>query len=172
MNVVIYTRYRELFKTGERVSAERVKAAFQGIALRQTTLVAYFKNYVENYEKWIGRDRESSALKELKNSLNHLVRFLKEKFGMTDIAFSSLTYSFIEGYDYHLRIMLKLQSGTILGLISRFRRMVKYAINEGVISGDPFYEYKLVYLRAKQKYLTLPELESYYPWQDICLPTR
>ncbi|MDR2809973.1 MAG: hypothetical protein LBB84_05365 [Tannerellaceae bacterium] len=29
-----------------------------------------------------------------------------------------------------------LQSGTILGLISRLRRMVKYTINEGVISGD------------------------------------
>jgi site-specific recombinase XerD len=38
--------------------------------------------------------------------------------------------------------------------------MVKYAINEGFISRDPFYEYKPVYPKAKQKYLTLPELES------------
>ncbi|MDR2622487.1 MAG: hypothetical protein LBC48_07910 [Dysgonamonadaceae bacterium] len=34
-----------------------MKAAFQGIALRQATLVAYFKNYVETYEKRIGKDR-------------------------------------------------------------------------------------------------------------------
>jgi hypothetical protein len=128
MNVIIHTRYRELSRGKENITAERVKSAFQGIALRQTTLVAYFKNYVENYEKRIGKDREASTLKELKSALNHVVKFLKEKYRMTDIAFSSLTYSFIEDYDYHLRITLKLQSGTILGLISRPRRMIKYAV--------------------------------------------
>jgi site-specific recombinase XerD len=160
MNVIIHTRYRELLKTKETVTAEQVKVAFQGIALRQTTLVPYFKNYVETYEKRIGKDREVSTLKELKSALNHVARFLKKKYRITDIAFSSLTYSFIEDYDYHLRITLKLQSGTILGLISRLRRMVKYAINEGIISSDPFYEYEPIYPKAKQKYLTLPELES------------
>jgi site-specific recombinase XerD len=171
MNVLIHTRYKELLKTGERLSAGQVKAAFQGIALRQTTLVAYFKNYVENYEKRVGKDREASTLKELKSALKHLVRFLKEKYRITDIAFSSLTYSFIEDYDYHLRITLKLQSGTILGLISRLRRMIKYAINEGFISRDPFYEYKPVYPKAKQKYLTLPELESIIntPFENVNL---
>jgi hypothetical protein len=135
MNVIIHTRYRELLKTKETVTAEQVKVAFQGIALRQATLVAYFKNYVETYEKRIGKDREVSTLNELKNALNHVARFLKEKYRMTDIAFSSLTYSFIEDYDY-LRITFKLQSETIPGLISRLRRMVKYAINEGFISSD------------------------------------
>jgi site-specific recombinase XerD len=49
--------------------------------------------------------------------------------------------------------------------------MVKYAINEGFISGDPFYEYKPVYPRAKQKYLTLPELESiiHTPFEEVHL---
>jgi site-specific recombinase XerD len=160
MNVVINTRYRELLKAGENITAGQVKAAFQGIAVQQATLVAYFKNYVDNYEKRIGKDRENSTYNGLKIALNHLVKFLKKKYKTTDIPFSSLTYSFIDDYDYHLRIRLKLQSGTILGLISRLRRMIKYAINEGIISGDPFCEYKPVYPKAKQKYLTLPELES------------
>jgi hypothetical protein len=49
--------------------------------------------------------------------------------------------------------------------------MVKYAINEGFISGDPFYEYKPVYPRAKQKYLTLAELESiiHTPFEEVHL---
>jgi integrase len=38
--------------------------------------------------------------------------------------------------------------------------MIKYAMSEGILSCDPFYEYKPIYPKAKQKYLTLAELES------------
>jgi site-specific recombinase XerD len=160
INVIIHARYGELLKSGEHITAGEVKAAFQGIASRQSTLMAYFRNYVDNYEKRTGKDREKSTFKELQNALNHVARFLKKKYRMTDIPFSALKSSFIEDYDFHLRIELKLRSGTILGLISRLRRMIKYAINEGIISSDPFYSYKPVYPKANQKYLTLAELES------------
>jgi site-specific recombinase XerD len=39
--------------------------------------------------------------------------------------------------------------------------MIKYAMNEGILSADPFYGYKPVYPKETQKkYLTLAELES------------
>jgi hypothetical protein len=69
------------------------------IASRQHTLIAYFRNYVDNYAKRAGRD--ISTFRELENALNHATRFLKKKYRMNDIPFSSLTYSFIEDYDYH-----------------------------------------------------------------------
>ena len=160
MNVVINTRYMELLKSGNNITAGQLKAAFQGIASHQAMLVAYFENYVNEYEKRIGKDREPSTFKELRNSLKHVRKFLKMKYKIKDIPFTSLTNSFIDDYDYYLRIKLRLSSGTILGLISRLRRMIKYAIHEGIISADPFYAYKPVYPKAKQKYLTLQELES------------
>jgi integrase len=80
---------------------------------------------------------------------------------MQDIPFSSLTCSFIEEYDYHLRVKLRFAPRTILRLISRLRRMIKYALNEGILSADSFYGYKPVYPKDTQKkYLTLAELES------------
>jgi hypothetical protein len=57
INVVIRTLYSELLKTGERMSAEQVKAAFQGIVSLQHTLIEYFRNYVDNYAKRVGMDR-------------------------------------------------------------------------------------------------------------------
>jgi site-specific recombinase XerD len=160
MNVLVHARYKALSKVTENITAEQVKAAFQGIAIRQTTLIAYFKNYVDNYEKRVGKDRSRSTFKELKNACSHVKKFLKTKYRMTDIPFTSLTHKFIEDYDYHLRIKLRFQSGTILELVSRLRRMIKYAINEGLLSNDPFYEYEPVYPKAKQKYLTLGEVEK------------
>jgi site-specific recombinase XerD len=160
INVVINARYRELSDLIENVTAELLKAAFQGIVSNQATLIEYFENHITEYEKRIGKDREAVTMREIKNSLKHVKKFLKKKYNLTDIPFSSLTYSFIENYDYHLRVNLHLSSGSILGLISRLRRMVKYAINEGFISVDPFSGYKPIYPKAKQKYLTMTELES------------
>ena len=160
INGLINTRYIELLKTKKNVTPVQLKAAFQGIASKQTALIEYFENYTVEYEKRVGKDRQISTYKELKNSLNHLRKFLKKKYKLQDIPFLSLTNSFIEDYDYYLHINLGLSSGTIVSIISRLRRIIKYAINEGILSNDPFFGYKPDYPKAKQKYLTISELES------------
>ena len=160
INGLVNARYMELLRTKKNITPAQLKAAFQGIASQQTALIEYFENYTAEYEKRTGKDREVSTYKALKNSLNHLRKFLKKKYNLNDIPFLSLTHSFIEDYDYYLRISLGLSSGTILEVISRLRRMIKCAIHEGILSTDPFFGYKPDYPKAKQKYLTLPELEN------------
>jgi site-specific recombinase XerD len=160
MNVAINARYRELLQSGKNCTAKQLKTAFQGIASGQVTLLRYFENYVEEYERRVGKDRAKSTYNDLKSAKNHLAGFLQTNLKMQDIPFTSLTASFIEEYDYYLRITLRLSSGTILLIISRLRRMIKNAIREGIISADPFYEYKPDYPKAIQKYLTLAEVES------------
>ena len=145
MNVAINARYREQFHASEKCTARQLKAAFQGIATNQATLLRYFENYIQEFEKRVGKDRCEYTLFDLKNAKNHLERFLKTNRKMQDIPFSSLTGYFVEGYDYWLRVKQQLSCGTILGLISKLRRMIKYAMNEGILSRDPFYEYKPVY---------------------------
>jgi hypothetical protein len=141
MNVAINARYSELLHAGVNTAARKLKAAFQGIASGQATLLRYFENYVQEYEKRVGKDRAVSTFKYLKSAKQHLAGFLKMHRNMQDIPFTSLTCSFIEEYDYYLRVKLRLSSGTILGLISRLRRMIKHAMSEGILSGDPFHEY-------------------------------
>ena len=160
MNGMINARYMDLLKTGEKVTSKQLKADFQGIASRQATLIEYFESYVNAFEKRVGKDREASTYVHLKSALAHVRTFLKKKYKIKDIPFSSLTNSFIDDYDYYLRISLGLSPGTIVEIVSRLRRMIKYAINEGILSSDPFSEYKPKYPKAKQKYLTLQELES------------
>jgi len=160
MNVVINARYREQFHAGKNCTASQLKAAFQGISTNQATLLRYFENYLQEFEKRVGKDRGVTTFNSLKSAKNHLAEFLKTHLNMQDIPFTSLTGYFIEEYDYYLRIKLKLSSGTILIIVSRLRRMIKHAMNEEILSCDPFYEYKSVYPKPTQKYLTLAELES------------
>jgi len=49
---------------------------------------------VNEFEKRIGKDREPNTFKELKNALNHVRIFLKKKYKVKDIPFSSLVSTF------------------------------------------------------------------------------
>jgi site-specific recombinase XerD len=161
MNVAVNARYRERLQAGETVSAVQLKAAFQGITSNQSTLIRYFEGYIQEYEKRVGKDRQEDTFKALINAKRHLVRFLKSNRNMQDIPFSALNCSFVEDYDYYLRVKRRLACSTILGLITQLRRMIKYAMNEGILSADPFFGYKPVHPKeTKKKYLTLAELES------------
>jgi hypothetical protein len=77
MNVAIHARYRELLQTGKTVAAIQLKAAFQGIATNQATLLRYFEKHVQDFEKRVGIDREFCTLRSWKISQKHLAGFLK-----------------------------------------------------------------------------------------------
>lgn len=158
INVAINSRYKELLQVKESVTAEQVKSAFQGIAAEQETLVKYFQQYNENFSKHVGVNREQSTYFEMTNALRHLSNFLKKKYNLTDIPFTALDFSFIESFDFYLRVELQRKPNTILGITSRLRRMVRLAISEGIIIHDPFDGYAPERPTAIQKYLTREEL--------------
>lgn len=79
---------------------------------------------------------------------------------LSDIPFTQLDFSFIEKYDFYLRVELKLKPNTILGIMRHFRKMIKLAIGEGIITRDPFEGYSPERPKAEQKYLTRDELEK------------
>ena len=156
----INARYRELLQAGKNSTANDIRTAFQGIASGQATLMRYFDDFVNEFEKRVGKDREFCTFQAWVNAKNHLARFLKTDRNVQDIPFTSLNCSFIEEFDYCLRVKLRLSSGTIIGFMSKLRKIIRYAMNEGLLSTDPFYGYRAIYPKTKQKYLTLAELES------------
>ena len=80
LNGLINSRYRELLKSKEIVTAKQLKAAFQGIACEQATLVDYFEKYLAEYSKRVGKDRNKNTYFELKNALSHVKIFLNKKY--------------------------------------------------------------------------------------------
>ena len=82
------------------------------------------------------------------------------KYKLSDIPFTQLDFSFIEKYDYYLRIELQRKPNTILGITAHLRKMIKYAIGEGIITQDPFEGYSPEKPKLTQKYLTRDELNK------------
>ncbi|GHT33187.1 tyrosine recombinase [Bacteroidia bacterium] len=158
--VAIHSAYRDLLVKKENVSALEVKNVFQGIASQQDTLVKYYEAHNEHFLKSVGVNRCMETYKRYGISLNHLKRFMRKKYNISDISFQALTPSFVSDYDYYLRVELRFASQTIVNTICQLRRIIKIAINNGLVRNDPFHGYEYITQPIVPKSLTTEELNT------------
>ena len=158
--VAIHSACRELSLKNNNVSALEVKNAFQGIASEQDTLVKYFEVHNETFLQHVGVNRAEGTYKRFLTSLGHLKHFMRKKYNISDIPFQALTPSFVADYDYYLRVELGLACGTIINTIVHLRRIIKIAINNGLVRNDPFIDYKYIAQDPVPKSLTSDELDT------------
>ncbi|KAA6346318.1 Tyrosine recombinase XerD [termite gut metagenome] len=159
INVSVNCHYQKLIGLNGKTSAVQIKNALQGIASAQETLVGYFVRHNEEFQKCIGINREHSTLMQYEFSLKKLIIFLEDKYKVSDIPFSKLDLPFVESLDFYLRVEQKLMAGTVFKIVVHIRRMIKLAIDEGIISRDPFEGYAPDRPKPEQKYLTREELD-------------
>lgn len=151
--------YAELSAVRDGVTAGDVKSLLLGMAGEQTTLLSYFRTFIENFAKRVGVNRTEGSLRSYRNAYNHVERFMREKYNLSDIPFSALTLSFIQDYDSYLRANCCLSSGTIINLTVQLKIIVGEAVADGIITTYPFAGYEPVRPKQKRKYLTSEELQ-------------
>ncbi|KAA6319903.1 Tyrosine recombinase XerC, partial [termite gut metagenome] len=159
-NVLIHTRYREMESNQNRVTALELKNAIQGIASTQDTLLSYLDEHNKSFFERVGTDRCTSTYNKYLYVYKRLQSFLRHKYNLTDISFKALNYSFIEQFVFYLQVENEFKTNTISDTLVTLRRIVKKAINKGVINKDPFLGYELERDKAKHKNLTKEELDK------------
>lgn len=160
INLSIHSYHQELLAKKENITALEVKNAFQGIASEQETLIGFCDKYESMLEKRIGVNMTLESYKRYGISFNHLRRFLRTKYNLSDISFQALDYSFIESYDFYLRVQRKFKANTIIGIVGHLKIIVKRAINEGIIFRDPFVGFSMDPDPIKPKSITKEELDK------------
>lgn len=151
--------YAELSAVRDGVTAETVKSQLLGMAGEQETLLGYFRAFIQNFAKRVGVNRTESSLKSYKNAYNHVERFLRERYNLSDIPFSALNRSFIDDYDAHLRTDCHLSPGTIINMTVLLKGIVGEAIADGIITVFPFTGYEPARPKQRKRYLTSEELQ-------------
>lgn len=160
INLSIHTHYKELLAKKEKTTAVEVKNAFQGIASEQETLVSSCDKYESMLSQRVGVTITLESYKRYGISFNHLKRFLREKYNVVDMPFQMLDYSFIESYDFYLRVQLKFKPNTIVGIIGHLKIIVRRAVNEGIISRNPFVGFSIEAEPLKPKSISRQELRQ------------
>ena len=160
INVVVNARYRKIVSIRGEATADEVKSAYQGIASSQETLLKVFREHNAEYEKRIGVNIAQCTFENYRLSYFHLERFINQKYNVSDVSFRQLDYSFIENYDYYLRVDCRMMPNTVLHRMICLRRMVKIAINKGIINRDPFVGYTAERPKLIQRYVPVDELNK------------
>lgn len=151
--------YSEQSAVRDGVTADEVKNLLLGMACGQETLLSYFRQFISNFEKRVGVNRTEGSLRAYRNAYNHIERFLKWRYKLSDISFTALDRSFIDKYDLYLRTERNLAPGTIINLTVQLKTIVGEAIADGIITTYPFAGYEPAHPKTVQKYLTAKELQ-------------
>lgn len=156
----IHSHCKDLLAKKEKVSAEEVKNAFQGIASGQETLIGYCDKYDKMLAARVGVNITLESYKRYGISFNHVKRFLRTKYNLSDISFQALDYSFIEAFDFYLRVQLKFKPNTIIGIVGHLKIIAKRAVNDGIITRNPFIGFSLEGEPLQPKSITGQELNK------------
>lgn len=159
LSKAIEAHYARMVEQDGYVTAERVKNAVLGVGKEPTTLLKEFEEATEEVKKSVGINHSTATYKSYVNSYMNLSRFIKVKFKKEDIPFSQLEYSFIEDYDLYLKTEQRMATGSVLQHIVFLRKMVKRAMNKGIISRNPFFGYTPDQPVSKHKWLSSEEIE-------------
>lgn len=160
LSKAIETHYARMVENDGYITAERVKNAVLGIAKEPTTLLKELEEATTEIEKSIGINHQVATHKSYVNAYMNLSRFIKEKYGKEDIAFNQLEYSFIEDYDLYLKTEQRMATGSVQQHMIFLRKMIKRAMNKGIISRNPFFGYVPDQPVSKHKWLSGEEIEK------------
>lgn len=155
----IANHYKNMVSNNGYITAEYLKNALRGIGTRQNTLLQEFSEYLDEFKKSVGINKAYSSYRMYCVAHNHLKDFLSSKYGVEDITFGQVDYSFVESYDYYLKIDKGMTPRTVEGNVLPFRRVVRRAINKGMIRQDPFFNYVPTRVRPKRRWLSNEEIE-------------
>lgn len=159
LSKAIELHYARMVEHDGYVTAERIKNAVLGIAKEPTTLLKELEEATEEIKKSIGINHSVATYKSYVNTYMNLSRYIKERYKKEDIAFSQLEYSFIEDYDLYLKTEQRMATGSVLQHIVFLRKMIKRAMNKGIISRNPFFGYVPDQPVSKHKWLSSEEIE-------------
>jgi len=159
LNLLIHTHYKSILERTGKVTASDVKHAFQGIASNQKTLLILFEEVMQEFHSRIGIDRAQSTYSKYTNSYKQVKHFIQNKYNVQDIPLHQIDLSFIESFDFYLRVERKMASQSIIIIVILLQKVMRIALHQNLIAHPPFFGYKLVKPEFKIRSLTKEEFE-------------
>lgn len=152
--------YKILLDTKGYVTAESLKNALRGIGGKQNTLMQEFSELVEEKRQAIGILIEPTTQMRYRHAYRNLKNFLQEKYGIVDIPFGQVDFSFLEAYISYLKVNRQYMPKTVNQNIKSLRKVVKRASNKGLVYQDPFFDYRPERATVKRRWLSMAEIEK------------
>ncbi|MFV0346576.1 MAG: site-specific integrase [Bacteroidales bacterium] len=155
----LYSAYHELMLKDAHVTSEKVKTEFLGISTHNETLISLFDRHNEDVKKLVGISKSKATYQKYTVTRKHVANFIKSKYKLSDISLKEINLMFLEDFAVYLQTECNCNSNTTAKFMQFLKRIVLIARNNGIISSDPFSNYKIRIKKVDRGYLTEDELK-------------
>ena len=153
-------RYNHLIAEDAYVTADILKKALFTADDGTPMLLSEFEKYNREYLKSVGVTKSKSSYYGYVQTYKNLKKFIIQKCGLDDISFQDLQSSFIEDFDFYLRVNLRFSVNTTFNILMKLKRMVHIAINRGLIHKNPFANFKCEQKATTRRWLSKSDLDK------------
>lgn len=140
------------------VTPEKIKGEFLGLDESGETILRLFDKHNQDVRSLIGISKSAATLQKYKVTRKHVANFIKKKYRVSDMAVKSINDMFIRDFEVYLLSHERVSHNTMGKFMQLFKRILILARNNGLISHDPFVNYKIQFKKIDRDYLTEQEL--------------
>ena len=155
----------EMMHSGKIITAEKIMDEILGRTAPRVKVLEEFQKHNNEMEALLGKGYAKGTLDRFTITKNHLTAFIKFKFKKNDVEFADLNLEFVKDFEFYLRTVRDCSNNTTLKYIANFKKIVIRAIDNEIISKDPFKNFKGRKTKLVKKPITtqeLYELEKHY----------
>ena len=158
----VHQHYHSLLEMDGYVTAERVKNAFLGKIERGKTLIEFFEMHNEQYLQKVKMNTTDKTYSRYELTKKRLIEFMKLKYSVSDMLIKEINVVFIDNFLLHIKNHYGCTHNTAMKFVQRFRTVVNFAKNTGLVTADPFGNYKVKFEQTDRDYLTMEEITAIY----------
>lgn len=152
--------YNKQVERNAYVTAESLKNALLGIGTHEVMLLKEFEVHNKEFFQSIGVTRVKGTYKSYNTAYNTLKKFLRHKYDLDDIPFNHLNYTFIEEFDFYMRVTMGYKANTRHTRIRMLKYIVMRAIKKEVIRNNPFADYHVKSTEGEPRWLSKESLDK------------
>lgn len=156
----IYTYQNELLQNNISLTADLIKNKFTGKSDKSRMLFSIFEQHNKDLGQLVGKEYSASTLTRYETSMNHVIEFMKWKFGISDIDIKKLDHQFITDFNFYLRTEKKCNNNSAVKYIKNFRKIIRICLSNGWLDKDPFINFKVKVKEVERAFLSEDELQA------------
>lgn len=162
IKATLHRHYQTILERDNYVTAEKVRNVFLGKEEKAKTLLQVFSQHNEQYALKVEKTATQKTYTRYELTKNRLAEYIHDKYNVEDITFREINVVFIEGFYLFIRENYPCTHNTAMKFIQRFRTVVLFAHNLGLITFNPFGAYKLKFEYVERDFLEQAELDRIY----------
>lgn len=157
----ITTSLHEIFKQHENdedISLDKIKNDFLGNVEKTDTFLELFCKYNADLKLLIGKTKSKATYQKYEITRKRFTEFLKHKYHRDDIRAGELNHITLHDFEIYLKTVTDCATNTTARFMSRLKTIVLFAQRSGMMTHNPFQNYKITVKRVDRGYLTEEEL--------------